>query len=186
MKILWNQNPLISDIEVDETDIEKMEDTLWNENISHRVYAVLRDKFDAPNDTALEKSLENLKIAYNMIPDVLYYVSELKSLHIGDCTCVPASCGKCYAESLLGVSTISLFGKHELYKIQEGFSRYKTIDEVIDYLKNHYNPQKSSGWAKYSDEVYNSYKIKWIAEAKTAAAKLELYKERHKHELICG
>lgn len=38
------------------------------------------------------------------------YLEDLNGWHVGDCTCVPCSCGKCHAENLVGVDTLSIDG----------------------------------------------------------------------------
>lgn len=67
------------------------------------------------------------------------YLPYLEGYHMGDCTCVPASCPKCYAESLLGVDTIEGLGKYEAGKIHDVFCPHndfdeRTIDEVLEEL----------------------------------------------------
>lgn len=99
------------------------------------------------------------------------YVGDLLGSHIGDCTCVPCSCTKCYAEGLLGVYTITGLGKHQAYQIQQAFKdQGTTIDQALEKLKS-FEPR--ADW-----EGWEAHAARWRDEAAAAHRWLSKYKER--------
>ncbi len=140
MKITKQPNPLATVVELDENEkkllwyklkLEWMEDAMYGAyfNLTSR----LKDQPGLPAMTveaAIEESVRELDPDYwcgdegkapldtNTDKMLEYYLDELRSIHSGDCTAFPASCGKCHAERLLGFSTLPQFSKginHSLY-----------------------------------------------------------------------
>jgi hypothetical protein len=67
---------------------------------------------------------------------VKWCVDALADVHCGDCTCVPMSCAKCYAEEMLGFFTTDGLGKHEGHAVSTAFAGGRaTIDQAIEYLR---------------------------------------------------
>jgi hypothetical protein len=110
-----------------------------------------------------------------------YYMDDLAGTHAGDCTCVPCSCTKCAAESLLGIDTIKGLGKHSAYKINMAFGKNeRTLDEALEYLKSFkVEPptENLEGWAKVGG--WEQHVPRWEAEAKAAYEWLLQYKQDH-------
>ena len=136
-------------------------------------------------DFSLEEWQEELDQQANEL------IEDLQGYHVGDCTCIPCSCMKCYAEYLAGIDTIPGLGKHEASKIDGLFFANKrmstfdirTIDEVLDILKNYkVEPfEENEVWNKNpeSKEIYEFHSTRWIKEAEHAYKWLLNYKEEH-------
>lgn len=195
MKITYHKNPLYSTTELDEHEkkelwykikIEQMDDLLFSAhfhlegqyfNLETAKKAVDPDYYIAEDDeiSPLDKRCDDL---------LAYYISELQGVHLGDCTCVACSCGKCHAESLIGIDTIKGLGKHSASKIDGAFgsNNEKTIDEAIASLAN-YEPSPPSNpeaWEKLGG--YEQYIPRWKAEAKQAHDWLVNYKNTYLKE----
>lgn len=191
MKITYKTNPLDTTIELD--DHEKKE--LWYkircdelvellfeahfhlkegqfydlERVKKAVepdyYLDEDDKSKSPLDKRCDQMLE-------------YYLEELRSYHIGDCTCVPASCGKCHAEDKLGINTIEGLGKHSAYKIDNALKEANgDIIAALESLKN-YNPAINDAY-KGKEDLWHEHLPRWKKEAAHAYKWLKEYKEKH-------
>lgn len=108
-----------------------------------------------------------------------WYLHELQANHAGDCTCFPASCCKCHAESFLGICTIPGLGKHEAYKIERAFSykddetwRTRTLSEAMEILR-----KSHTDWQTSSDS--SPHAPRWRAEAERALKWMEQYIKDH-------
>jgi hypothetical protein len=161
MKITWTENPLETRVELDEADKKLLFAKLKAEYLEDLI-------FSAHFELKSEKAVDEL---------VADYTQELLSKHIGDCTCVPCSCTKCRAESLLEIDTIRGLGKHSSYKIDSAFSGGVSIDEAVRRLENYqptYDP--NSKWPR-SD--WEQHVPRWIEEGKRARAWLVAYRDEH-------
>lgn len=117
-----------------------------------------------------------------------HFMSELKSNHVGDCTCFAMSCSKCHAESLLGLNTIKGLGKHEGHKIQSAFSyregevwKERSLAEAMAYLR-----ESNLKWQTSTDT--SPHAPRWKAEAGRALAWMEAYVAEHfpDHQGVAG
>ncbi len=183
MNIIYNKNPLYIKVELDPFDqkelwykikIQELEELLSNANfhLQEDKYLDIQraQEYSNPNYYCTD-SKSKLDERCDMLLD--RYIQELKSSHIGDCTCIPCSCLKCHAESLLGINTLQGLGSHSAYKIQEAFGKKneKTTFEAIDYLAN-YEPKATwAGWEKFAP--------RWKSEADLAHAWLVEYTNKH-------
>lgn len=191
MKIIWNQNPLMSAVEVDEQDKRTLLLAIQNEE-----YVEILCSLDMWMDGKIKKdtppTIEDIKGQVskwgeicNMDidhEDVQRMVDYLQSSHGGDCTCWPATCPKCMAESYLGIDTIKGLGKHEASNIMSAFGKDgdRTIDEAIDALKIPYKYEnRHKAWDKYPREEYEKHIPRWEAERARAIEWLEKYKQEH-------
>lgn len=104
-------------------------------------------------------------------------VQSLRDAHQGDCTCVPCSCPKCWAEVYLDIDTIPGLDKHMAYKVACAFQgdAERTLDQVIAALTD-YNPEFSWGW---NHELWDSCLPRWREEAAQARAWLVAYRAEH-------
>lgn len=182
MKIIYNQNPLNTVVELD--DHEKKE--LWykikidelEEKIQISKFHLTNDKYYNLEEAKSYLEIENIDKRCDQL--LLCYIEELAAPHCGDCVCFPCACAKCYAESLLGIDTIKGLSKHSANKIEVAFAKNtKDIDSVIEYLNNYepileYNPKI---WI--SKENYEKHIPRWKGEAKQAAEWLLNYKQTY-------
>lgn len=187
MKITWKENPLATVIELDAADRRVLKLRLEIEDLTDRISSArisLSPEWhkDYKINDAVISALRHLDI-----PDgdarldgrLALFETGLASTHCGDCTCIPSSCMKCYAEHLLGVDTIAGLGKHEGSKIAGVFAaKSASISEVLDSLNN-YHPIKGPAWDKFSDEEFQQHVPRWIAEARNAHTWLSAYEQTH-------
>jgi hypothetical protein len=186
MKIIYNENPLRTTVELDETDqtifrlkikVEELQDRLGSVQMSledgeylDRAKKMAYSFEDFEENGVLNKRIDKL---FN------WYVEALKDTHCGDCTCAPASCIKCRAEEILGINTLEPYpGKHELSYIDSAFGKNnkKTLLEAIEYLKNYkVDLVKPESWVRSTQEEYESYIPGWEASAKKAYEYLKNY-----------
>lgn len=205
MKIIWNQNPLKTVIELEPLEIELLRHKLMIEEMEWAICGGWMH-LDADDKDWYDpvKARDELKHEYwhsdkykARIQEMLdYYVAELKGIHSGDCTCVPCSCDKCHAEGLLGLNTTKGLGNHEGSKVNAAFS-YKdadgnwcdrTIDEAIAQLEKEVDWSyealpADSAWKTNSrwDKAQYEYHIpRWKKERENALAWLKNYREEHK------
>lgn len=179
MKIEYKPNPIESVVHLDDTDKDRLSTAVWEDGVIDAAYSLYFNK-DEP--AKFETEINNLSYAIEREVDIDALIEELKHKHMGDCTCVPCSCIKCYAEGKLGISTIEWFSYTSLYKIDEAFQMEgATIDSVIEYLENGYEKSlqkaKPDTWKTFTQEEYEFHFERWIREAKIASKELRRYKE---------
>jgi hypothetical protein len=191
MRIIWNQNPLRTVVELDEQDKRLLLLSVQNEryaNILCEINLWLSGKIDknTPQTTEeVQKRINKWEEVCNMDEthhEVQLLVEELQGSHGGDCVCWPCTCFKCLAEDHLGISTTKDLGKHEGSYIMGAFGKNgdRTIDEAIESLKTkHSYETRNLSWAKYSREEYEKHIPRWESEKKNALEWLQKYKEEH-------
>jgi hypothetical protein len=191
MKINWNQNPLRTAIDVDDRDKQMILLAIQNEEYSQilcglDLWLSGRVQKDVPHSIEeVQKRISRWGEICNMNiehEDVKMHVYELQSSHGGDCTCWAMTCGKCMAESFLGIDTIKGLGKHEAHKIMGAFGEKgdRTIDEALEVLRTPYDYEKRHlSWKNASPDEYAKHIPRWEAEKKRAIEWLEKYKEDH-------
>lgn len=196
MKILWTENPLETRVELDDADrlllrerirVEYLKDLIYN------AYFTLKplEGAEIPDRERIERAFLALDVYYvfddetrdgksfdvYLDEQLAYYTAALTEKHCGDCTCVPASCSKCYAESLLGIDTIRGLGKHSAYKIDSAFAGGASIDEAVERLAN-YQPKYDPN-SKWPREDWEKHVPRWVEEGKRAHAWLVAYRDEH-------
>ena len=199
MKIEWNQNPLETKVFLDDSDRKYLRLAIQFEAATSAIsYRDLANKKETPEDIERYKKyvdyydrivfLENAEHEAELDEEVKNYEEDLQGYHIGDCTCFPATCSKCWAESLLGIDTIAGLGKHEGSAIDSCYwnttskpwSRVeKTIDEVIKELSKPMKREKNEAWKNQTQEEYEKHIPRWEAEHKRAREWLKKYKQEH-------
>jgi hypothetical protein len=190
MDIIFDRNPLNTKVTLDEVDkrilwhkikIAELEERLGAAHMYLNPEATYHnvEKARAETDPDFWESEDGKSRLDEHCDSLLeYYVQELVGSHYGDCTCIPASCGKCHAEHMLGVNTIIGLGKHSAYKIDAAINSTRSVEEAIESLENYVprvtNPEaweKLGGWEQYAE--------RWKAEATAAAAWLKQYRQNH-------
>lgn len=187
MKIIYKDNPLTTVIELSESE----QSDFWLKlKIQELEYLLESAWFEAnKSDFDIKVIRKDLDIDYwcpevnppskldNRIDEIFAYsIAYLKGSHVGNCTAVPCSCSKCHAEELLGINTIQGLSKYEASMINREFSKFSTIDEVIESLENYIPDKTRGGWHTVSDERFNEVSITFKAQAKSAASWLKRYK----------
>jgi hypothetical protein len=197
LKILWAQNPLLTVVELDEFDKE----ILWHRLKIERLEGCLAQghfgltvKFNEWRkstcngwslDVAVDEALRDMGYDYvcgdtqrngksfDVEIDELTEacVAELAMGHSGDCTCVPCSCDKCHAETLVGVNTINGLGKHEASYIAGAFESQRTLDEAVAHLTD-YEPKNVPEWGL-------PHVDRWREETRRAHEWLLAYRRDH-------
>lgn len=158
MKIIWNQNPLRTRVELAQEDKEKVYENLFKDNL---------DWYDTPEEAKEE--------ADRLYP---YFIDELESgyMHMGDCTCVATACTKCWAESYLGINTIEGASKDILHAVDQAFRQkgIETTEQAVHWMIQ--NPPIGSweGSEKYHDL--------WRQNQMKAVEWLEEYKKKYLNE----
>jgi len=174
MKITYNKNPLCSVIELDEHEKKELWYKIKIEELENNM-SFARVHLTEGRFYDIEKARAELYVEVDERCDQLlqYALSDLDGYHVGDCTCQPCSCSKCWVEGLLGIDTIEGLGKHSAYKIDNAFGKKneKTMQEALDYLKN-YEPK--ADWDGYEPHI-----PRWKAEADAAYIWLLAYAKEH-------
>ncbi len=186
MEISWHQNPLRTTIMLTDQEKElfrlKVIVAELEENVGSAAFHLATTGCEKAYYDP-EKALRYLGYAQEVnVGDREYglYLSELvQGVHIGDCTCFPASCAKCHAEYILGFSTISGLGKHAAHKIYGSFSiDGVNIHDVIRRLEE-YEPVRSGAWLNMPEERFTQHLPRWKAEAQSAVTWLKAYRDEH-------
>jgi hypothetical protein len=183
MQINWHQNPLWTTISLTDEDKEVFRLKLKANELQEAVWTAIlyldKSSDHYRPDEALEL-LSEFKGDEWGDEEFDYLVSVLENgSHMGDCTCVPASCVKCRAEGILGVDTIDGLGKHPGAKVAGLFScADATLDGAIAALGD-YQPVKGAGWANSSQEEFDVHVPRWKAEAMSAREWLIKYRDEH-------
>lgn len=187
MKIIYKDNPLATIVTL--TENEKRE--FWLKLKIAQLEEILASAwFDLESDTPNEDIRKILDIDYWCSSDgskskldqrvdelCEIFIKELTENHIGDCTCVPCSCSKCYVEELLGVNTIDGLSKYARSMIESAFENATTIDEAIDWLDNYVPNRSKGGWDSASDERWESAVPLFHEHAEEASSWLKTYKK---------
>jgi len=184
LKIEWNENPLKTKVYLDDKDRHILLRNHQAEemmNICCGIDSWLAGSIRENEEPTLEKIHQEIKRwrdICNMKPDDDYIQIMEDSLlytHIGDCTCMAATCIKCLAEESLGIDTIEGLGKHPGAKIFSLFNKYETIDEVLDQLSQPSHYEKPDNWPTKVE--YEKHIPRWEKERKRALEWLKKYKE---------
>lgn len=189
MKIHWNQNPLKTTVELDNTDRKQILTYIQKEayqDILCDLDLWIAGEIDVNNKLTLEKvqqRIQEWEEICNMSIDhdeVKQYEEYLQTSHVGDCTFFSMTCSKCLAEEALGIDTIQGLDKHSGYIFLHMFGEDNTIDHVIEQLsREKAYEKKPESWKNFSDEEYEKHIPHWEAERKVALEWLKQYKEEH-------
>jgi hypothetical protein len=186
VKIVHEPNPLESRVEIDEDDRRILRLKLIIEDCQDRLGTAAfgldegRLDLDGVREAVAWDTWAGEAFDARIEERLRLVEQELAGIHVGDCTCQPCSCSKCWAESLLGIDTIEGLGKHQGHKISSAFSASLTpsFSQVIAGLED-YRPVRGNGWEKFPQEDFDRYIPRWTMEAYQAAAWLRDYAGRH-------
>lgn len=198
MHIEWQLNPFETKVFLDERDRKYLRQAIRLEAaLSAMSYRDLRDRAKTPEEA--ERYAKYIKgyddvafdeddVSARIDKEVTMYEEELQSCHCGDCICFACTCTKCYAESLLGISTISGLGTHEASKIDACFTNTatrpwsrleRTAAEVIEELSKPTPREKNEHWKNSTQEQWDACIPRWEAERERALAWYKRYAEEH-------
>lgn len=153
MKIIWQQNPLRTYVELEKNDYKKLFLRNYRNNLS---YGYTKE--------------ESMEWAIHQHP---YLVEALTTTeqHCGDCIKFPTSCTKCLAEGLMGIDPTKELSA--LNYINRAFSSIKeeNLNLAIEYLENYEVKADWDGWEKHKD--------RWTADKEAAKESLIKYREKH-------
>lgn len=189
MKITWNENPLDTKIELDDVDRKLLRARLQVESYKELLFDIeyaLKGE-DGPYKSmvlqervqdALDRIAEYEKSTNASIEEAaIDYEKELQGTHVGDCTCVPCSCSKCFAEEILEINTIAGLGKHSAYKVDSAVRKSGSISGAIEQLQNYdpaYDPKSN-----FDKATWDLHVPRWKKEAEHALNWLIAYREEH-------
>ena len=193
MKITYAANPMNSTVELNEQEQKDLLARIKLEQLKEEIgYAafLLGDQQSAGRPEDIRKATESLvrcnqsfygaggEEAGNAFDqrcgEILQQcLKDLQQPHCGDCTCVPCSCGKCYAEELLGISTIEGLGKHEGHKLST-MKAGATASEIITELAA-YDPYARCTWGTPDQALAE----RWKQEANNALQWMRKYQAEH-------
>jgi hypothetical protein len=193
MEIVWNENPLFTKVILNDTEKELLEARLLfddyasfscglhmglERNDTKYVHELIRRTWGEFESGSIQK--DNRGYAQNLIQALE------NDMHIGDCTCEPASCTKCGAEDLMKINTLEGLGKHEARKIMAAFSKNefgytndRTINEALEILSERPEYKMSKAWKNTTQEEYEVHIPRWEKERENAYAWLLKYKQDH-------
>jgi hypothetical protein len=154
MKIIWNENPLRTQVFLDEKEKEEFKEKIKND---------LNEYGEQYREELYEE-----------------YVKEIEEgEHDGDCVCSPMSCLKCNAESLLSINTIKGLSKYSAAIISTVFRHDKdAIEELrVKFSKEH--KEFKEWWIPHIDRWNKEREeaIEWLL-----AYKKEHFDDKGPHE----
>lgn len=168
MKVIWNENPLLTHYELDDRDIDYMRSRLMNELILDEISNV---DVNASKEDIIEKvnyiqSSEMVRDVTNEVTRLMvYYLDALSPNypHCGDCTKVACGCVKCRAEEALNHFSMGTTLSHYNY-IVTAFKDGRTLDEAIDYMENNPPTATWEGWEQYAPRWRKSQleELEWL------------------------
>ena len=201
MRLTWNENPMMTTVELDEKEKELMWHKVKIDQMRWALLGVhfhLEDRKDSEyNNFDLDRARQECDPEYwygkedsegdkppcdKRVDELMeYFLEALMGPHCGDCTCVAATCDKCMAEEHLGIHTTRGLGKHQAVKIHSAFGEYmrpwkrkRDIHEVIEYLENYDAAKTPPDWEGWEPHVE-----RWNEEAKNACEWLKNYRNEH-------
>ncbi len=183
MKIIYDQNPLKSIIELndDEKRILKLNikiDALYD-GIYDALYYIDTDldltKQSLTNCVQSEVVENNINLDEEVEQMYDSLIDSITQSHNGDCICEPMTCAKCLAEGFIGISTTKGINKYALYYISSAFGDdgTNTISQALVNLKIPFEIIDGD------DEYTISNKTKWNDERNKAYNWLLTYKDTH-------
>ena len=173
MKIIWNQNPLRSVVELDDRDKEYMRATQRNEELLDALCYIGKtdeDRLAHHKEITSDKFLAELDEEVERVLGYLFSALEEGEWHAGDCVCFPCSCTKCVAENVLGISTIPGIGT-QFHYIQQAYAAIHrdtghdaSIDEAIMWMKNKKMDATSPYFNRMTEQ--NASALSWLKHYK--------------------
>ena len=182
MKIIYNQNPLKTVVDISEDEIAKnlLMKAIENDELESILVSALvdfrKDKNQDAKNTIINWYEKSEWFERSVARMYAMAIKALKEDHCGDCTCVAMSCEKCYAEEKLGIDTIPGLGKHEANYVFSAFKNSdNTLNGAIEWLENHVPSSTNPTWDEHVK--------RWKKEKEEAYIWLKKYKEQHFNEL---
>lgn len=188
MIINWNQNPIrttftLTDHEKEIFKLKCIIDEYRDAIVGADFHLAPGEYFDVKRakeylQDAIDEKRAEAPFGYND------YLEAMESgYHCGDCTCVPMTCTKCVAESILGTWSTDGLHKHWAYKIDNAVTEGGGINQGIERLRN-YDPKPDGIWAEPThNQMFYDHLPRWKNEAAHALEWLIAYRDAHFKEL---
>jgi hypothetical protein len=206
VKIIWNQNPLATVVELDDFDkrilrlkieVAALRDRMYDANFDidpeQRKWRNENTDKKRTLEESIAAALLSLDVGWTdgdgerhgktwdqwLDAEVEEYIAELAGMHDGDCTCVACSCLKCRAESLFGTNTTDGLGKHAGSYVDGAFAPKDGRTPTLDEAIESLRAPKFVRPESWKRDDYEVHIPRWTAEAKDAHAWLVSYKAAH-------
>lgn len=162
MRFIYAQNPLNTEIYLDETDIKiarlkieiaDLEDSIFSAQF-HLDQPQFRDQEKANWHITQPKlyTEERDKMLDDRTKEA---IQALTKPHAGDCICIPCTCEKCYISDILDIDELGYksgrYNKYVGYLIHRTFQNVTTCSEAVEYLSK--NPPNEN-WSKNYHDNY--------------------------------
>lgn len=177
MRIVWNKNPLRQTFELTEADREIFRLKAKLADYEFAIADAERHLDPGPSGTKRvdpARALEALRDAESETMSSAALVEAMlreleEGWHVGDCTCVSASCMRCAAEEILGTSTIEGLRKHPAAYVAGAFGpdNSATLDEAIRALDG-YEPIRDGPWLDCPQDEFDRHAARWRADHERA------------------
>lgn len=171
MKIIYQENPLKSKVELNHNDKKKLFSYIKQQEYKNLLITKQYNNKSLISNTILNK---------NAHQTMLLYIDALLNNHQGDCTCMSFSCTKCAAEYFFEIDTIKGLSKQCAHKIHTAFNLHETtsIEQAIQYLSIFsIDPEKFNTKSWKDIGGYEQYVPRWKQEQEQAYQWLINYKK---------
>lgn len=171
----WADNPLASRIVLDDYGRLLLRYAIAKDAIHSACVLIHMDKTQDPPSKGrwvdqFDFSSEDIEAQITRTAE--WCEKALLDVHCGDCTCVPATCIKCYAEEFIHVNTIHNLGKHPGHYVECAFGDGRTtLEEALHWMRTEPIKATWAGWEVHAP--------RWKQERDAAIEWLERYGREH-------
>lgn len=138
MKIIYDRNPLHVKIYLDDKEKEIFKWKYIAKQLEDDLSIVQMFLEDGPG-FSVQKALEFCREISDIEKYAVEALEALTDQHVGDCTAIPCSCAKCWAEGILEVYTAppsKMIGNAIFTAFQEAQSQDNITEAVLEILKS--------------------------------------------------
>ena len=175
MEIEWKENPFDTIIHLDTRDKAYLrlagKEKLVREMLYCCKFYYVEKSLDLKNPLGQHHHKRMIELTSEKLEDMAmeqynYNIAALNERHMGDCVCMPCTCERCMAESLLGIDTIKgLFG-HEANHVLDAFEKFGNREDVLNHLMDYHPGPMPEIWK--DEKAYVACIPRWRQEARNA------------------